>query len=292
MAERAVETRGDRVSTRSDTAAVDSKARHRPAQQASDDTRFVKFRAAVEDPKQASINRHMWIQSTNDEIVPRRRFKIWWIAASIVATMVIMVYDIGSIASMLMEKSEVLADSINILAGDRSVTEVDRDGDDLRPVRASPEAKPVEPDMLVAELKEQVDSLTMVNEDLRGRVVALEAMVDRLQNQLLDSARFDGADPGAPSAVEDQGGVAEAGQEYLLQIAILKERDDLGALWRSFAADFAAHADRLQPYVAEVQSDGGILHAVYAGPFENQRAAASLCEEMRRRGGDCIVVQR
>ena len=153
----------------------------------------------------------------------------------------------------------------------------------------------------LAELKtprgiEMAASVDASRADLPGSASAASAKLDvvavargeRPDARRTAAPQADGARPAgpvaAPIAIEK---LSEAGP--LMQIATLHNEGSIAGAVSDFDRQFKGLGQDLNYYVNRMEIGGDVLHVVYVGPFESAPAAASMCGEIRRRGGDCVV---
>lgn len=98
----------------------------------------------------------------------------------------------------------------------------------------------------------------------------------------------DAPEPVAPAESES----ATAGV-YLVQLAAFRESADADKAWRQLAKQ---HGDLLSDFTARVEradlgADLGVFYRLRVGPFGGEAAAKALCDALKSRNLDCLVVR-
>ncbi len=105
------------------------------------------------------------------------------------------------------------------------------------------------------------------------------------------------APPQAASAARVAAPVAPASAnapsaEYRVQLAMLRDKQNVKYVWHDFVAQLGSAASELKRYVLPTQTAHGTRHLVQVGPFADQDHAEAMCSKLKQRGGDCLVVHR
>ncbi len=80
--------------------------------------------------------------------------------------------------------------------------------------------------------------------------------------------------------------------EYRVQLAMLRDKQNVKYVWHDFVAQLGSVAPELKRYVLPTQTAHGTRHLVQVGPFADQDHAEAMCSKLKRRGGDCLVVHQ
>jgi hypothetical protein len=79
---------------------------------------------------------------------------------------------------------------------------------------------------------------------------------------------------------------------YRVQLALLRDEENVKYVWHDFVAQFGPAAKDFQRYVVARKTASGIRHLVQVGPFPDQDHAEAMCNRLKQRGGDCLVVEQ
>ena len=79
---------------------------------------------------------------------------------------------------------------------------------------------------------------------------------------------------------------------YRVQLALLRDEQNVKYVWHDFVDRFGASAKDLHRYVFPTQTAKGVRHLVQVGPFGDQDHAEAMCNKLKERGGDCMVVHQ
>jgi hypothetical protein len=82
------------------------------------------------------------------------------------------------------------------------------------------------------------------------------------------------------------------GAEYRVQLALLRDKHNAKYVWQDFVAKFGPSARDLHRYVFPTRTAHGTRHLVQVGPFADETHAEAMCEKLKERGGDCLVVRQ
>jgi SPOR domain len=80
--------------------------------------------------------------------------------------------------------------------------------------------------------------------------------------------------------------------EYRVQLAMLRDKQNVKYVWHDFVAQFGPSAKDLKRYVFPTQTAHGTRHLVQVGPFADEDHATAMCSQLKQRGGDCLVVHQ
>jgi SPOR domain len=81
-------------------------------------------------------------------------------------------------------------------------------------------------------------------------------------------------------------------EEYRVQLAMLRDKQNVKYVWHDFVAQFGPSAKDLKRYVFPTQTARGTRHLVQVGPFADADHAEAMCSKLKQRGGDCLVVHQ
>lgn len=104
-------------------------------------------------------------------------------------------------------------------------------------------------------------------------------------------------DAGAPDAATVEAepepvvtAAAMPAKTYRVQLATLRDRRNVAAVWQAFVERIGRPIGALERYVVETETARGHRHLVQVGPFADAAEAEATCRELQRRGGDCLVI--
>ncbi len=80
--------------------------------------------------------------------------------------------------------------------------------------------------------------------------------------------------------------------QYRVQLALLRDEQNAKYVWHDFLARFGSPAKDLHRYLFTTQTAHGVRHLLQVGPFGDQDHAEAMCNKLKERGGDCLVVRQ
>jgi hypothetical protein len=80
--------------------------------------------------------------------------------------------------------------------------------------------------------------------------------------------------------------------EFRIQLAAVRGEADARRAWSLFMGDLGPVLSDIKPIFERADTANGVFYRVQIGPFANQQAAESLCEELKQRNASCFVIRR
>ena len=116
--------------------------------------------------------------------------------------------------------------------------------------------------------------------------------IEDLVAEVIDETPDPLAQAPAP-AVQTPASTLSVAGDFLVQVAAFRSRDEADAAWRALES---RHSDLLSGHAQDVQTadlgDRGVYHRLRIAAFGDRSAAGVVCDQLKARGQDCIVVRR
>ena len=85
---------------------------------------------------------------------------------------------------------------------------------------------------------------------------------------------------------------APATVQYRVQLALLRDEQNAKYVWHDFVDRVGSPAKDLHQYLFPTRTAHGVRHLLQVGPFGDQDHAEAMCNKLKERGGDCLVVRQ
>ena len=255
--------------------------------------RFARFRAAMEDPEQIGFSQLMIVMNENISCSEQSGIRPWRMFLKVITTAAALLAVAISAEPIVEQPEQVVARMPLEPPPDRRLNRVP-----AAPTEVTKDPRGVRSADLVT-----VPSGPAVSFDFLTELKAMRPSEDTRKTSLITPPKTSDGWPSMREHNDYLDGLSERENskdsnltrrelrdtDYLAQIATLRHEYNIEAVINNFSVNYYNWDRRLAYYKSTEKIDGAILHIVYVGPFESERAAVSMCQEMRRHGDDCII---
>jgi|GEM_PF-135303 len=130
----------------------------------------------------------------------------------------------------------------------------------------------------------------VATDELRRRLSAVAPLTDRLG---IPSGEFGGVDAAASVPVPSKRPTAATrpDPEFLIQLATMTTEAEAKAAWQSYSDQYADLIGGFPHRIKHSTNNGRSRFALQIGPIGTFRRAETICDRLKARGGDCLVVE-